>query len=74
LFCFFIGRGGLLWFEFRALCLLSRQALHHLSSPPDPLPFLRQVSHYVAQDGLKLKILLPQPPRCWDYRVSHHAQ
>jgi hypothetical protein len=23
---------------------------------------------YVAQAGLKLVILLPQPPKCWDYR------
>jgi hypothetical protein len=26
-------------------------------------------SHYVAQAGLKLKILLPQSPHCWDYRL-----
>jgi hypothetical protein len=25
-------------------------------------------SHYVAQDGLKLSILLPQLPKCWDFR------
>jgi hypothetical protein len=25
-------------------------------------------SYYVAQAGLKLKIFLPQPPKCWDYR------
>lgn len=25
------------------------------------------VSHYLAQAGLALKILLPQPPTCWDY-------
>jgi hypothetical protein len=24
--------------------------------------------HYVAQAGLKLEILLRQPPKCWDYR------
>jgi hypothetical protein len=24
-------------------------------------------SHYVAQAGLELVILLPQPPKCWDY-------
>jgi hypothetical protein len=23
---------------------------------------------YIAQDSLKLVILLPQPPECWDYR------
>ncbi|EHB07938.1 hypothetical protein GW7_16975, partial [Heterocephalus glaber] len=28
-------------------------------------------SHYVVQAGLKLTvILLPQPPKCWDYRHS----
>jgi hypothetical protein len=25
-------------------------------------------THYVAQVGLKLLILLPQPPECWDHR------
>jgi hypothetical protein len=25
-------------------------------------------SHYVAQAGLKLMILLLQPPKCWDYK------
>jgi hypothetical protein len=25
-------------------------------------------SHYVAQAGLELLILLPQSPKCWDYR------
>jgi hypothetical protein len=24
-------------------------------------------SHHVAQAGLKLMVLLPQPPECWDY-------
>jgi hypothetical protein len=30
---------------------------------------------YVAQGGLKLSILLPQPPECWNYRceLSHLA-
>lgn len=27
-------------------------------------------SHYIAQDGLKLSILLPQHPECWDYRQA----
>jgi hypothetical protein len=27
-------------------------------------------SHYVVQTDLKLKILLPQPPECWDYRCA----
>jgi hypothetical protein len=30
-------------------------------------------SYSVAQAGLQLKILLSQSPRCWDYRVHHHA-
>jgi hypothetical protein len=25
-------------------------------------------SHFVFQAGLKLLILQPQPPECWDYR------
>jgi hypothetical protein len=25
-------------------------------------------AHYVALGGLKFAILLPQPPKCWDYR------
>jgi hypothetical protein len=25
---------------------------------------------YVAQAGLMLEILLPQPPRCWDYSCA----
>jgi hypothetical protein len=25
-------------------------------------------SDCIAQSGLKLEILLPQPPKCWDYR------
>jgi hypothetical protein len=27
-------------------------------------------SHYAAQADLKLEILLPQPPECWDYRCA----
>jgi hypothetical protein len=27
-------------------------------------------SWYIAQDGLKLMILLPQSPECWDYRCA----
>jgi hypothetical protein len=26
------------------------------------------VFQYVAQAGLELSVLLPQPPECWDYR------
>jgi hypothetical protein len=27
-------------------------------------------SGYVAQAGLKLSVLLSQPPKCWDYRCA----
>jgi hypothetical protein len=30
--------------------------------------FLEAGSHYVAQAGLKLTVLLPWPLKCWDYR------
>jgi hypothetical protein len=30
--------------------------------------FFQTGSHYEAQAGLKLPILLPQPPKYWDYR------
>jgi hypothetical protein len=29
-------------------------------------------SHYTAQICLELEILLPLPPKCWDYGVYHH--
>jgi hypothetical protein len=31
-------------------------------------------SSYLAQAVLKLTILLPQPPECWDYSLHYHAQ
>jgi hypothetical protein len=31
-------------------------------------------SHYAAQADLKLKILLPLPPKCWITDVYHHDQ
>jgi hypothetical protein len=33
--------------------------------------FLRPGSrfHYIAQARLKLVVLLPQPPKCWDYSI-----
>jgi hypothetical protein len=31
-------------------------------------PLFGSGSHYVAQVGLELSNLLPQPPECWDYR------
>jgi hypothetical protein len=34
--------------------------------------FFEMGSHYVAQVGLELEIVLPQPPR--DYRYDHQAQ
>jgi hypothetical protein len=30
--------------------------------------FFESGSHCVAQAGLKLRIFLSQPPKCWDYR------
>jgi hypothetical protein len=30
-------------------------------------------SCYVAQTGLKIAILLPQPPECWDHKGMHHT-
>jgi hypothetical protein len=58
---------------------LCKYSVHQLSlccsSKPDnplsPTHFTHQrESHYVAQAGLKLMILLPhsQEPQCWDYR------
>jgi hypothetical protein len=29
--------------------------------------FMRE-SYYLVQTGLRLTVLLPQPPECWDYR------
>jgi hypothetical protein len=29
---------------------------------------------YVTQAGLKLRILLTPPEKCWDYNMYHHAQ
>jgi hypothetical protein len=38
--------------------------------------FFETGSHCVAQAGLELVILLPQPLKCWDYRceLSHLAK
>jgi hypothetical protein len=37
--------------------------------------FFETGSHYVAETGLDLMILLPPPPKCWDYKCvpSHPA-
>jgi hypothetical protein len=32
--------------------------------------FFETGSHYVAQAGLELSILLPQPPECWDSKSA----
>jgi hypothetical protein len=40
---------------------------------PSFLPPFFKVS-ICSQAGLKLSILLPQPPKCWDYRRGPHAQ
>jgi hypothetical protein len=32
--------------------------------------FVETVFHYVAQADFELVGLLPQPPRCWDYRYA----
>jgi hypothetical protein len=32
--------------------------------------FFETGSHSVTQAGLKLATLLPQPPKCWDYRCE----
>jgi hypothetical protein len=34
------------------------------------LVFFEARSHYVAQAGSELPILLPQPSECWDYRCA----
>jgi hypothetical protein len=45
------------------------------SSPNPALFFVETGSHFVAQTGLELVILLPLPLKCWDYRCvpSHLA-
>jgi hypothetical protein len=35
--------------------------------------FIETTSCYVAQAGLQFVILLPLPPKCWDYRYAHHT-
>jgi hypothetical protein len=32
------------------------------------LLFFKAWPHYVTQVGLELEVLLPLPPKCWDYR------
>lgn len=32
--------------------------------------FFETESHYVAKTGLELTIVLPQPPKCWNYWVA----
>lgn len=38
-----------------------------------PFLFLRWAVPMLAQAGLKLKILLLQPPKYWYYRHGHHV-
>jgi hypothetical protein len=33
--------------------------------------YLLTGSHYVAEAGLQLELLLPQPLECWDYSYYH---
>jgi hypothetical protein len=50
-------------------------AVHSLKQGSVSFSFLfsETGSHYVAQAGLELTILLPQHPKCWDYRHAPHA-
>jgi hypothetical protein len=43
---------------------------HFLNSNNNKIPSLSKRKEKVAQAGLKLSILLPQPPQCWDYRLA----
>lgn len=38
--------------------------------------FFETEPHYVAKTGLELTVILPQPPKCWNYWVGgyHHIQ
>jgi hypothetical protein len=36
--------------------------------------FFEKGSHYIAQAGLELGTLLPQPPECWDCKHVPHTQ
>jgi hypothetical protein len=41
------------------------------STTSGPINFFEINFHYVAQaDLFKLRILLPSPPECWDYRCG----
>jgi hypothetical protein len=52
----------------RVKCQLLANVLS-VSSPGRQLDYFFETgSHYVAQASLELKILLPHPPECWDYR------
>jgi hypothetical protein len=35
--------------------------------------FLSQGLTMSPQSGFKLMILLPQSPKCWNYKCAHHA-
>jgi hypothetical protein len=36
--------------------------------------FFETGSCHLAQAGLELSILLPQPLKCWNYRCEHQTQ
>jgi hypothetical protein len=51
----------------------ARQVLYHSSHTPTPNAIgwiFETRSCCVAWASLKLWILLPQPPKCWDYRLD----
>jgi hypothetical protein len=53
-----LGRGELAWYKPGILDSVTSFVVVCL--------FFEMGSHYVAQTGLQLKILLPQPTECWD--------
>jgi hypothetical protein len=41
------------------------------ASTPVYVTFFETESHYVGWTGQKFMILLPQPPKLWDYKHTH---
>lgn len=66
----YVGSGGC---ELQFLCLdLCSELFNHCARwlSLGPLGFLRRgFSFYAAQADLRLTILLPQPPECWELQV-----